>query len=116
MVYMYIYICTQFMCNFYSFSNDTQRADSSSKYFPVTPGDKVQLLLNSKRVGIGTIRTANQLYGRHIPANFVPISVDKIDANICPIYMSSVDEPFLYVGQLTAWPINQLSTLSAHVN
>ena len=60
-----MYICTQFMCNFYSFSNDTHTADSSSKYFPVTPGDKVQLLLNSKRVAIGTIRTANQLYGRH---------------------------------------------------
>ena len=100
----------------FSFSNDKQRADSSSKCFPVTPGDKVQLLLNSKRVGIGTIRTANQLYECHIPANFVPISVDKIDANICPIYMSLVDEPFLYVDQLTAWPIYQLTTLSAHVN
>ena len=40
--------------------------------FPVTPGDKVQLLLNSKRVGIGTVRTTNQLYGHHIPVNFVP--------------------------------------------
>ena len=102
------------MCYFYSFS-DIYTADYTSKYFLVMPGDKVQLLLNSKRVGIGTIRTANQLYGRHIPANFVPISVDKIDANICPIYMSSVDEPFLYVGQLTAWPIGQLATLSADI-
>ena len=78
------------MCDFYSFSDDTYTADSSSTYFPVTPDDKVQLLLNNKRVGIGTIRAANQLYGRHIPANFVPISVDKIDANICPIYTSSL--------------------------
>ena len=85
-------------------------------YFPVTPDDKVQLLLNNKRVGIGTIRAANQLYGRHIPANFVPISVDKIDANICPIYTSSFDEPFLYVGQFTAWPIEQLATLPPDIN
>ena len=103
------------VCNFYSFSY-TYMADYSSKYFPVAPGDKVQLLLNSKRVGIGTITTANQLCGHQIPANFVPISVDRIDANICPIYTSSVDEPFLYVDQLTAWPIEQLATLSADIN
>ena len=95
---------------------DYSKALSYSNYSPVTPGDKVQLLLNSKRVGIGTVRTTNQLYGHHIPANFVPISVDTIDTNICPIYMSSVDEPFLYVGQMTAWPIEQLAALSVDAN
>ena len=106
----YVICCFSDLC-----TSDYSKTLSYSKYFPVTPGDKVQLLLNSKRVGIGTVRTTNQLYGHHIPVNFVPISVDTIDTNICPIYMSSVDEPFLYVGQLTAWPIEQLAASSVDI-
>jgi len=81
------------------------------KPFPATPGNQVQLMVNSRRVGVGTMRGGNQLHGHQIPPEYIVVSIDNIDANICPMYTTSFDETCLYVGQFTAWPIAQLQCL-----
>ena len=53
-------------------------------------------------------RAGKILHGSEIPSDFVIVSIDRIDDNVCPMYTTSFDEPFLSVGQFTAWPINQL--------
>ena len=57
---------------------------------------------------MGTTKAGNVLHGSEIPSDFVIVSIDQIDDNVCPMYTTSFDEPFLSVGQFTAWPINQL--------
>ena len=59
-------------------------------------------------VGMGMTRAGNILHGSEIPSDFVIVSIDRIDDNVCPMYTTSFDEPFLSVSQFTAWPINQL--------
>ena len=73
----------------------------------------MKLLVNSKRVGIGTTTGGNLLHGHEIPPEFVAVSmaIDCIDANTCPMYMTPFDEPFLHIGQFTARPIAQLQFL-----
>ena len=93
-------------------SNFDLRLDHTySKEFPARPGDKVRLLVNSQVVGIGTLGEGNQLHCHQIPPEFITLSIDEIDDCIFPMYMTSFDEPFLYVGQFTAWPIAQLQFL-----
>ena len=82
-----------------------------SKPFPAGVGSKVQLLVDSKSVGMGTIRGGNELDGHHIPPEFVAVSIDEIDDKICPMFTATFDKPFLYIGQFTAWPFAQLRCL-----
>ena len=65
-----------------------------SKPFSAGPGSKVHLLVNSKRVGVGTTTGVNLLHGHEIPPEYAAVSIEKIDPNICPMYMTSFDEPF----------------------
>jgi len=67
--------------------------------------------VNRRIVGMGTIKTGNRLHGSDIPSDFIVVSIDKIDNNVCPMYTTTFDEPFLSVGQFTAWPINQLQII-----
>ena len=59
-------------------------------------------------VRMGMTRAGKILHGSEIPSDFIIVSIDRIDDNVCPMYTTSFDEPFLSVGQFTAWPINQL--------
>lgn len=93
---------------FSNISSDSNLDHPYSRSFAAAPGSKVQLLVNSKRVGIGTITGGNLLHGHEVPPEYVVVSIDNIDANTCPMYMTSFDEPFLHVGQFTAWPLAQL--------
>ena len=89
-------------------SNNSNMDHPYSKPFSAGPGSKVHLLVNSKRVGVGTTTGINLLHGHEIPPEYAAVSIEKIDPNICPMYTTSFDEPFLHVGQFTAWPIAQL--------
>ena len=60
---------------------------------------------------MGTTKAGSRLHCSEIPPNFVIVSIDRIDDNVCPMYTTSFDEPFLSVGQFTAWPIDQLKLI-----
>ena len=44
------------------------------------------------------------LHGHEVPLEYTVVSVDNIDENIYPMYMTAFDELFLHVGQFIAWP------------
>ena len=73
----------------------------------LTPGQSVKLLQNSCIVGVGKIVGGNILHNHTIPDSFIKISITQIKDNITPLFKTTFDQPYLSVGEFTAWPTNQ---------
>ena len=103
------------MCRYYylfaSILNTNINSTAADHTYSKPIGSTVHLLVNGKVVGMGTTKEGNILHGAEVPSDFVIVSVDRIDDNVCPMYATSFDEPFLTVSQYTAWPVNQVKLL-----
>ena len=71
------------------------------------PGQSVKLLQNSHMIGVGKVVDGNVLHGHAIPDSFVKVAITQIESSISPLYKTTFDQPYLSVGEFTAWPTHQ---------
>lgn len=72
------------------------------------PGQEVNLVASDSRVvGRGTVMEGNKLHGHEIPSSFLKVTITKIDTGVTPLLRTTFDEPYLTVGEFTAWPAHQ---------
>ncbi len=65
---------------------------------------------DGKVVGTATTLTGDQLHGKTIPSGWLRVVIKHIYDGVRPRFETAFDEQFLCVGNITAWPTNQVKS------